>query len=213
MTTPLICMIKRHAKRKWGWWERYALSWRVRKANWWAKVLTKRGWKKNLRGLKRDGGGWGEEKRVQRLMAVHIIFCQSVSRTSSVTTDVTMFWLLGGRRVLFSKHRGVVDSVSRWISCLQSTLAHMMVFQCWKRDNFYLLCKRQAENFHLGLKKTEFSVSQWLLQNIFCIIMLHMDIKDRNTRPECFRITFSTCGRSEKQNRRITSVITVTYTL
>lgn len=130
---------------------------------------------------------------------------QSDLMTSSVTTDVTVFWLLGGRRVLFSKHRGVVDSVSRWISCLQSTLAHMMVFQCWKRDNFYLLCKRQAENFHLGLKKTEFSVSQWLLQNMFCIIMLHMDIKDRNTRPECFRITFSTCGRSEKQNKNYLS--------
>lgn len=38
---------------------------------------------------------------------------QSDLMTSSVTTDVTVFWLLGGRRVLFSKHRGVVDSVSR----------------------------------------------------------------------------------------------------
>lgn len=92
---------------------------------------------------------------------------QSDLMTSSVTTDVTVFWLLGGRRVLFSKRRGVVDSVFRWISCLQSTLAHMTVSQCWKRDNFYLLCKRQAENFHLGFKKNRvLSITMTSLKHI-----------------------------------------------
>lgn len=181
-----------------------------------SKGIDQTGLEKKISEDSNEMEGIGERKSACKINGSAYYFLpvsQSDLMTSSVTTDVTVFWLLGGRRVLFSKHRGVVDSVSRWISCLQSTLAHMMVFQCWKRDNFYLLCKRQAENFHLGLKKSEFSVSQWLLQNMFCIIMLHMDIKDRNTRPECFRITFSTCGRSEKQNRRITSVITVTYTL
>lgn len=44
-----------------------------------SKGIDQTGLEKDFRGLKRDGGGWGEEKRLQRLMAVHIIFCQCVS--------------------------------------------------------------------------------------------------------------------------------------